>query len=161
MKNRVCAYVTYFINFVNCSTWLFSNEYVYEHNFAVWGTWSNLKKLNVHIFNNNLYFTFLKERMCFSCHILYFPSCLKSYYSFLKVYDVAVYWLPLTLHWLMIKVEDSRRKRWELTPRWSVWNAFILWNSKKYKATYLRENAMFFPFYNLVTLILQQFNTPY
>ena len=54
--------------------------------------------------------------------------------------------------------KDPEWKHSELTSRWSVWNVFILWNSKKYLVTCLHENKNFFSFCNLLTIIVKQFN---
>ena len=68
MTNQVCPY--YF------RTWLFSTKYVDKHNFSVpWVGEASSKKLNVNIFNNNLYVSFLKQEIdVFLFHVLYYPS---------------------------------------------------------------------------------------
>ena len=83
-----------------------------------------------------------------------FPAlCLKSYSTSLK-------WSTMELFSDLILLsiandqswKDSRRKHWELTPWWSMWNVSILKNSNKYVVTCLRENNNFLSFYNLVTV---------
>ena len=47
----------------------------------------------------------------------------------------------------MTKVEktpDRNPENSEKPPLWSIWNVFILWHSKKYVVTFLRENKDFF-----------------
>ena len=71
---------------------------------------------------------------------------LKSYYSSLNILRwsrlAASFYSPL----LVIKVEKTpgNAENSEKTPSWSIWNVFILWNSKKCAITCSRENKIFF-----------------
>ena len=107
----------------------------------------SLEKKCSHI-NNNMYVKFLEQCMFFSFHVVW---CSLPYIWNLIIDSWNIWWtcLPASSYspLFMIKVEKTPNRNVENSekPPWlSIWNVFILWNSKKYVFTCLHENKSFF-----------------